>query len=207
MSAVGERVIGVMVSGRGSNLQSIIDHVESGYIKNARVGVVISDCAGVYALERAKKHSIAAVHVDPHAYPDKESYEREVVRVLGSHGVELVLLAGYMRIVGSTLLKPYEGRMLNIHPALLPSFRGLHAQRQAVEYGVKVSGCTVHFVDSEVDHGPIIIQRCVEVKENDTEESLAARILEQEHRIFPEAVRLYLEGKLRIEGKRVRVLE
>jgi len=204
---MSERVIGVMVSGRGSNLQSIIDHIESGYIKNARVGVVISDVADAYALERARRHSIDAVHIDPHAYPTKEEYEREVVRVLKAHDVELVLLAGYMRIVGRTLLEPFEGRMLNIHPALLPSFRGLHAQRQALEYGVKVSGCTVHFVDADVDHGPIIIQRCVEVREDDTEDSLAARILEQEHRIFPEAVRLYLEGRLRIEGRRVRVLE
>ncbi|HIH69696.1 MAG TPA: phosphoribosylglycinamide formyltransferase [Methermicoccus shengliensis] len=204
---MSERVIGVLASGRGSNLQSIIDHIEGGYIKNARIGVVISDRASAYALERARRHGIEAVYINPHAYPTKEEYEQKVLEVLEEHGVELVLLAGYMRIVGDTLLDAYEGRMLNIHPALLPAFRGLHAQRQALEYGVKVAGCTVHFVDREVDHGPIIIQRCVEVREDDTEETLSARILEQEHKIYPEAVRLYLEGKLKIEGRRVRVLE
>lgn len=196
--------IAVLVSGRGSNLQAIIDSIESGYLK-ARIRVVISDVEEAYALQRARKHGIKAIFVNPKKFISKQLYEKEILRILKVHDVELVLLAGYMRIVGNTLLSAFKNRILNIHPALLPAFPGLHAQKQALEHGVKVAGCTVHFVDETIDNGPIILQRCVEVKEDDTEESLAERILEQEHKIYPEAVKLFLENRLRIEGRRVRI--
>lgn len=198
--------IAVLASGRGSNLQAIIDNIEKGYLK-ARITVVISDVGDAYALERAKKHGIEAVFINPENFATKESYEKEMLRVLKAHNAELVLLAGYMRIVGKTLLAAYKNRMLNIHPALLPAFPGLHAQKQAFDHGVKVAGCTVHFVDDKLDGGPIILQRCVEVKENDTAESLADRILEQEHKIYPEAVKLFAENRLRMEGRKVRIKE
>jgi phosphoribosylglycinamide formyltransferase-1 len=198
--------LGVLVSGRGSNLQAIIDSIESGSL-NAVVAIVISDVEDAYALTRAKRHGIRAVFVNPQSFNSKEEYEREILERLREEKVELVLLAGYMRIVGSTLLDAYKGRMMNIHPALLPAFPGLQAQRQALEYGVKVAGCTVHFVDEGVDSGPIILQRCVPVLESDTVESLAERILEQEHVIYPEAVKLFSEGRLRIEGRKVKITD
>ncbi|PWB56987.1 MAG: phosphoribosylglycinamide formyltransferase [Candidatus Methanoperedenaceae archaeon] len=194
--------LAVLVSGRGSNLQAIIDSIENGYLK-AEISVVISDIAGAYALERAKKHGLNAVHIDSKRFETKESYEEEVLGVLRNNKVELVLLAGYMKIIGKTLLSSYKNRILNIHPALLPAFPGLHAQQQAFEYGVKVAGCTVHFVDEELDGGAIILQKCVEVKECDTAETLAGRILEQEHKIYPEAVKLFVENKLHLEGRKV----
>jgi phosphoribosylglycinamide formyltransferase-1 len=197
--------IAVLVSGRGSNLQAIIDNIENGYLK-ARITVVISDVGDAYAIERARKHGIKAVFVNPGDFSSKESFEEEVLRILKEHRADLILLAGYMKIVGKTLLEPYKNRIMNIHPALLPAFKGLHAQRQAFEYGVKVAGCTVHFVDETLDGGPIILQRCVEVNENDTAETLADRILEQEHKIYPEAVKLFIEDRLRIEGRKVRIL-
>lgn len=197
------RRIAVLVSGRGSNLQAIIDAIERGYIQDAVIAIVVSDVEDAYALTRARRHGIRAVYVDPESFATREDYESRVLELLQDEDVELVLLAGYMRLVGRTLLDAYQGRMLNIHPALLPAFPGLHAQRQALEYGVKVSGCTVHFVDEGVDTGPIILQRCVPVREDDTEESLAERILEQEHEIYPEAVKLFFEGRLEIKGRRV----
>jgi phosphoribosylglycinamide formyltransferase-1 len=197
--------IAVLVSGRGSNLQAIIDSIGSGYLK-ARISVVISDVGDAYALLRAKKHGIDAVFVNPENFASKELYEKEILKVLKTHDAELLLLAGYMRILGKTLLLSYKNRILNIHPALLPAFTGLHAQKQAFDHGVKVAGCTVHFVDETLDGGPIILQRCVEVKENDTPETLADRILEQEHKIYPEAVKLFVENRLRIEGKKVKIL-
>lgn len=198
--------IAVLVSGRGSNLQAIIDAVEKGAIPDASVAVVISDVSGAYALTRAHNHGIDAIFVDPDRYDNKAAYETEVLRILETYDIGLILLAGYMRVVGSTLLKPFANKILNIHPALLPSFPGLHAQRQAFKHGVKVSGCTVHFVDEGVDTGPIILQKCVPVLEDDTEETLADRILTQEHKIFPEAVRLFVQNRLRIEDRRVRIL-
>ncbi|HEY9205170.1 MAG TPA: phosphoribosylglycinamide formyltransferase [Candidatus Methanoperedens sp.] len=198
--------IAVLVSGRGSNLQAIIDSIENGYL-NAQIAVVISDIGDAYALERARKHGIEAVFIDPKRFPSKDSYEEEVLRVLKDRNVRFVLLAGYMRILGKTLLAAYKNRILNIHPALLPSFPGLHAQKQAFDHGVKVAGCTVHFVDDKLDGGPIILQRCVDVKENDTAETLADRILEQEHKIYPEAVKLAVENRLRIEGRKVKIIK
>lgn len=193
--------IAVLVSGRGSNLQSIIDNIENGYIQNAEISVVISDVEDAYALERARNHGITDVFVDPSDYRNKQEYEYEILEVLKDNDVDLILLAGYMRLVGKDLIAAYRNRILNIHPALLPSFKGLHAQQQAFDYGVKVSGCTVHFVDEGMDTGPIVIQRCVPVLDDDTADSLAARILEQEHKIFPEAVKLFVEGKLKVEGR------
>ncbi len=197
--------IAVLVSGRGSNLQAMIDSIEDGYLR-ARISVVISDVRDAYALLRAKKHGIEAVFVDPEKYSSKELYEKEVLKTLEKHNAELVLLAGYMKILGKNLLNSYKNRILNIHPALLPAFPGLHAQKQAFEHGVKVAGCTVHFVDDTLDGGPIILQRCVEVKEDDTDKTLADRILEQEHKIYPEAVKLFVENRLCIEGRKVKIL-
>jgi len=198
--------IAVLVSGRGSNLQAIIDSIENGYL-NAQISVVISDISDAYALERARTHGINAVHIDPKKSGSKQAYETEILGVLASNNVQLVLLAGYMKILGKTLLDTYKNRILNIHPALLPAFPGLHAQEQAFRHGVKVAGCTVHFVDEELDGGPIILQKCVEVNEDDTPQTLAERILEQEHKIYPEAVKLFVENKLRIEGRKVKIIK
>ena len=188
-------------------MQAIIDNIENGTIPNASIAVVLSDVGGTYALERAQNQGIDTFFVNPDQYEDKASYESEILGILEKYNINLILLAGYMRVVGPTLLNPYRNKMLNIHPALLPSFPGLHGQKQAFDHGVRVSGCTVHFVDDGVDTGPIIIQKCVPVLEDDTEETLASRILEQEHKIFPEAVRLFVQGQLRIEGRNVRILE
>ncbi|MGB9845910.1 MAG: phosphoribosylglycinamide formyltransferase [Desulfotomaculales bacterium] len=198
--------VGVLASGRGTNLQAIIDACKEGKIP-AEVAVVVSDKAGAQALERARKEGIPAVFVDPRGFAGKEEYEQAVVDVLKRHGAELVCLAGYMRLVGKTLLGSFPNRIMNIHPALLPAFPGLHGQRQALEYGVRYSGCTVHFVDEGCDTGPIILQAVVPVFDTDTEETLAARILEQEHRIYPEAIRLFAGGYLHLEGRRVFIRE
>lgn len=194
--------IAVLVSGRGSNLQAIIDSIESGYIRDAAVSLVISNKEEAYALERAKNHNISAVFLDPGKY-DRSGYDRAILSVLKEYDIDLLLLAGYFRLLGSEIIEAYRNRILNIHPSLLPAFKGLHAQRQAFEYGVKVAGCTVHFVDEGLDSGPIILQSCVPVLPGDTEETLTDRILEQEHIIYPEAVRLFIEGKLKIEGRNV----
>lgn len=191
--------LGVLISGRGSNLQAIIDACESDKVL-AKVAVVISNNPDAYGLERAKKHKIPTRVVDNRDFKDKNTYELEIVKILKENKVDLVCLAGYMRIVGEVLLEHYQGKMINIHPALLPSFPGLHAQKQAILHGVKISGATVHFVDEGCDTGPIIIQSAVPVKEDDTEETLSARILEQEHKIYPEAIKLIAEGKIKISA-------
>jgi phosphoribosylglycinamide formyltransferase-1 len=205
--ARGKRLrLGVLASGRGSNLQAIIDAIEAGKL-DAQIVVVISNKKDAVALERARKHGLTDVFLDPKPFagrPDsREAYDRAVLDVLRKHDVELVLLAGYMKIVTSVLVKAYEHRMMNIHPALLPSFPGLDAQKQALEHGVKLSGCTVHFVTEGVDEGPIIIQAAVPVQEGDTPDTLAARILVEEHKIYPQAVQLYAEGRLKVDGRRV----
>lgn len=194
--------IAVLVSGRGSNLQAVMDSIDKGYIKNATINVVISNKANAYALERARNHGINAVFLDPGEY-GRDEYDKAVLNVLSQYDTDLLLLAGYFRILGNEIIKAYRNRIMNIHPSLLPAFKGLHAQKQAFEYGVKVAGCTVHFVDEGLDSGPIILQKCVPVLTGDTEETLTARILEQEHVIYPEAVRLFTEGKLKIEGRNV----
>ncbi|MCC4765456.1 phosphoribosylglycinamide formyltransferase [Methanosarcina sp. DH1] len=194
--------IAVLVSGRGSNLQAVMDSIDKGYIKNATINVVISNKANAYALERARNHGINAVFLDPGEY-GRDEYDKAILNVLSQYDTDLLLLAGYFRILGNEIIKAYSNRIMNIHPSLLPAFKGLHAQKQAFEYGVKVAGCTVHFVDEGLDSGPIILQKCVPVLTGDTEETLTARILEQEHVIYPEAVRLFTEGKLKIEGRNV----
>jgi phosphoribosylglycinamide formyltransferase-1 len=197
--------VGVLISGRGSNLQAIIDAVEKGEIP-ARVAVVVSNKPEAYGLERAKKHKIPTAVFEPRKFPDKNTYELEIVKSLKEYKVDLICLAGYMRIVGPVLLEHYPGKMMNIHPALLPSFPGLHVQKAALDHGVKISGATVHFVDEGCDTGPIIVQAGVPVLEDDTEEALSARILEQEHKIYPQAIKFFAEGKLKIEGRKVRIL-
>lgn len=197
--------IGVLVSGRGSNLQAIIDAIEAKKIK-AEIAVVISNVPGVMALDRAKKHGIKAIVIDSREHSDKSSYEKQAIKALEDNNVGLVCLAGYMKLLSSELVHHFRGHIMNIHPALLPAFPGLHVQKKALEHGVKFSGCTVHFVDEGCDTGPIILQAVVPVLDSDTEETLSARILEQEHNIYPEAIRLFSEGKLKVEGRRVRIV-
>ena len=195
--------IGVLVSGRGSNLQAIIDNIQQGKL-SAEISVVISDQPDAFALERAQKHGIAAVHVSAKGYKGRrEEYDALLVAELRKHGVDLVILAGFMRIITKSLVNAFPNRIMNIHPALLPSFPGLHVQKAAIEHGVKFSGCTVHFVDEGMDTGPIIIQAAVPVLDSDTEDTLAARILVQEHKIFSRAIQLFAENRLRVEGRRV----
>jgi phosphoribosylglycinamide formyltransferase-1 len=197
-------VIGVLISGRGSNLQALIDAQERGELGPGRIGVVFSNVEGAPGLERARRAGVA-VAVRDHRGLARESFDAEVARVLQAHGVELVCLAGYMRVLSPVLLRAFPGRILNVHPALLPCFPGVKAQRQALEHGVKVSGATVHLVDESLDGGPIVAQEAVRVLSGDTEETLAARILEAEHRIYPRAVRAVLEGRLSFAGRRVLV--
>ena len=192
--------VGVLASGRGSNLQAIIDASKGGRI-DAQVVCVISDVETAYALKRARKHEIDALHVNPKDFADKREYETCISGHLKERGVQLICLAGYMRIVGPHLISEFPQRILNIHPALLPSFPGLHGQRQALEHGVKFSGCTVHFVDEGVDTGPVVIQSVVPVLEDDTEEKLSARILIEEHKIYPQAIQLIAQGRLTVEGR------
>lgn len=194
--------IGVIVSGRGSNLQSIIDHITEGKL-DVEVAVVVSDHADAFALERAAKAGIATAVVERKGCRDKEEFEDKIDAVLRNAGAELVVLAGFMRILTGHFISRWEHKIINIHPALLPSFKGLDAQGQAVDYGVKVAGCTVHFVDEGTDTGPIILQKVVPVMDEDTEETLAARILVEEHKALPEAIRLWSEGKLSIKGRKV----
>ncbi len=196
--------IGVLVSGSGSNLQSIIDHIEKGQIQ-AEIRVVISNIPDAFALERAKKHGIPSVVVRHQDYPDREDFDKRMIESLQFFGIELVVMAGFMRVLTPLFLKAFPMKVINIHPAILPSFQGLHGQQKAFEYGVKFSGCTVHFADEGVDTGPIIIQAVVPVYDTDTVETLAERILKEEHRIYPQAIQWYAEGKLEVTGKKVRV--
>jgi phosphoribosylglycinamide formyltransferase 1 len=196
--------LGVLISGNGSNLQSIIDHIEKGSLK-AIIKIVISNNSEAYGITRAKTQGIPFVVLENGDFKSKEEFDLELVKILKENNVDLVVLAGFMRIITPTLLKAFTGRIMNIHPALLPSFPGLHGQKQAVEYGVKLSGCTVHFVDDGVDTGPIIIQRAVQVFDDDTEETLAARILKEEHKIYPQAIQLFANGKIEIKGRKVSI--
>jgi len=195
--------IGVLVSGRGSNLQAIMDNIGNGSL-SAEIAVVISDQADAYALERARTNTIPAAHVSAKGYKGRrEEYDGLLVAELRKHKVDLVVLAGFMRIITRTLVAAYPNRIMNIHPALLPAFPGLHVQKAAIDHGVKFSGCTVHFVDEGMDTGPIIIQAVVPVLDGDSEDTLAARILKQEHKIFSRAIQLYAEGRLAVQGRRV----
>lgn len=198
--------IGVLASGRGSNLQAIIDAIEAGTLQ-AEIALVLSNKQDAVALERARRHRIETHFLDPKPFKDRpdarEAYDRAILDVLGNHKVELVILAGYMKIVTPVLINAYANRMMNIHPSLLPSFPGLEVQKKALDWGVKIAGCTVHFVTEGVDEGPIIIQAAVPILEGDTPETLAARILVQEHKLYPLAIQLFAEGKLKVEGRRV----
>ncbi len=199
-------VLGVLVSGRGSNLQAILDAIMAERLK-AKIGVVISDNPGALALKRVAGFDIATAVIERRNFADKRAFEAAIAKELGLHHVELVVLAGFMRILSSEFLGRFAGRIMNIHPALLPAFPGLDAQAQAVGYGVKVSGCTVHFVDEGVDTGPIILQEAVPVLDGDDEHALAERILHIEHKLYPRAIGLYCDGRLRIEGRKVIITE
>ena len=198
--------VGVLASGRGSNFRALAEAAAAGRIP-AAVVVLVTDRAGAPALAVAREHRIEAVVVDPKQHPSREAHEKAVTGVLEERRVGLVCLAGYMRLLSAGFVAHFAGRLLNIHPSLLPAFPGLHPQRQALAYGVRVSGATVHFVDDGVDTGPVVLQAAVPVEPGDTEESLAARILVEEHRIYPEAVRLFAEGRLEIRGRRVDIRE
>lgn len=195
------RRIGALISGRGSNLQAIIDAVRCGAL-DATIAVVISNRPDAPGLLRAREAGIEALHLSPREFADRDSYDRAIVGLLRAHDVELVCLAGFMRLVGPPLLDAFPNRILNIHPSLLPSFPGLDAQRQALEHGVRITGATVHIVDANLDAGPIVLQAAVSVLESDTVETLSARILIEEHRIYPEAIGIVLDGGWRIVGRR-----
>lgn len=194
--------IGILCSGQGTNLQAILDATRSRRLR-AEVRLILSDRPDAYALRRAAKAGVASCYLDPPAYPTKAAYERALIRRLDAAEVRLVCLAGFMRILSPTFVEHYRNRILNIHPALLPAFPGGHALRDALAWGAKVTGVTVHFVDREVDHGPILLQEAVPIRPNDTEETLLKRIHRVEHRLYPEAIRLVLSGRVRIAGRRV----
>ncbi|MBF0466893.1 MAG: phosphoribosylglycinamide formyltransferase [Nitrospirae bacterium] len=198
--------VGVLASGRGSNFQSIIDAVKSGYL-NVSIECLITNNADAFAIERAKAYGITSMAILEKDFRTKDDYYRKITTELQTLGVNLVVLAGFMKLVGKALIEAFPMRIMNIHPALLPSFKGLHAQRQALKYGVKISGCTVHFVDEGLDTGPIIIQAAVPVLSNDTEDTLSERILKYEHEIYPRAIKLFADGALSFEGRVVKIAE
>jgi phosphoribosylglycinamide formyltransferase 1 len=197
-------LIGVLISGSGSNLQAIIDAIEANKL-DATIQLVLSNRADAYGLIRAKNHGIPTEALDHKQFSSREAFDQKVVDLLNARSVELVVLAGFMRLLSPVFIRAYSNRIMNIHPALLPSFPGLNVQKKAIEHGVRFSGCTVHFVNEECDEGPIIIQAVVPVFPDDTEESLAARILQQEHRIYPRAIQLYSEDRLQVQGRKVLV--
>lgn len=196
--------LGVLASGRGSNFQSLINAINSRRLI-AEILVLITDNASAFAIERAKKHGIEYLVISPKEYSSGDDFFVKITEELKKRDVGLVILAGFMRIVRKPLIDAFPNLIMNIHPALLPAFPGLHGQRQALEYGVKISGCTVHFVDKGMDTGPIIIQAAVPLLQDDTEETLSERILKLEHEIYPEAIRLFSEGRIDVEGRRVRI--
>ena len=194
--------IGVLLSGRGSNFEALADSVAAGRIRNAEIAQVLSNREGAPGIERAKARGLATRVISSKGL-EREAYDRQVVAALREANVELVCLAGYMRLLSPYFVAAFPRRILNIHPSLLPSFPGLESQKQALDYGVKLAGCTVHFVDENLDAGPIVLQAVVSVEDSDTEDTLSARILKEEHRIYPEAVEIVLQGKYKIEGRRV----
>lgn len=196
--------LGVLISGSGTNLQAIIDAVEERSL-DAIIRVVISNREDAFGLVRARKHSIPSEVVDHRKFPTREAYDQALIEILQAREVELVILAGFMRLLSPLFVKAFSNCIMNIHPALLPAFPGLHAQKKALEHGVRFSGCTVHFVNEECDQGPIIIQAVVPVFPDDTEEALSARILKEEHGIYPKAIQLYSEGRLHVVGRKVLV--
>ncbi len=194
--------IGVLVSGRGSNLQAIIDSIEAGKVK-AKIEIVVSDNPKALALERCRKHGIPYMTIEQKNHSSRKAFEEAIVKVLKEKGVELVVLAGFMRILSGHFLKHFPNRVINIHPSLIPAFQGLHAQEQAVKFGAKFSGCTVHIVDESVDAGPVIVQAVVPVLPEDTGETLAERILKWEHKILPQTIQWFAEDRIKIEGRKV----
>jgi phosphoribosylglycinamide formyltransferase-1 len=198
--------IAVLASGRGTNFQAILNNVKSGKL-NVKIDVLISDRRAAKALEIAQENNIDTVYFNIKEYPSHDKFDKSIAEELKRREIDLVCLAGYMKIVGQPILEAFKNKIINIHPALLPSFPGLDAQKQAVEYGVRYSGCTVHFVDEGVDSGPIILQQVVTVEQNDTEESLAERILKEEHKLYSKAIDLISKGKVRIEGRKVYIDE
>ncbi len=198
--------LGVLASGRGSNFQSIIDAVDNKTLK-AEIVLLITDNPAAFAVERAKKHGIEYLVIRPKEFSSRDEFYGKVSGELQNRGVDLVILAGFMRIIGKPFIEAFPNRIMNIHPALLPAFPGLHGQKQALEHGVKIAGCTVHFVDEGMDTGPIIIQAAVPVYPDDTEEILSERILTFEHKIYPEAIRLFSEGRIAVEGRTVKIKE
>ena len=194
--------IGVLVSGGGSNLQSVIDNIESGRL-HASIQIVISNNPDAYAVSRCEMHRIPVAVVRHEDFPTREAFDRAMIDILDKNGVELIVMAGFMRLLSTAFLRTYPLRIMNIHPALLPAFPGLHVQKKAVEYGVKFSGCTVHFADEGVDTGPIIIQAVVPVLPEDSELTLAERILREEHKIYPQAIQWYAEGRIEVKGRQV----
>ncbi|MDO8872426.1 MAG: phosphoribosylglycinamide formyltransferase [Methanoregula sp.] len=197
--------IAVVASGRGSNFQAVIDAIRNGKVP-AECAALITDNPKAYALERARKAGVPCRIIDYAAFPSREVYERALLATMQEANADLFVLAGYMRILGASIVMAFPGKIINIHPALLPCFTGLHAQRQAVQHGVKVAGCTVHFVDESLDGGPIILQKCVPVLDSDDEDALAERILSHEHQCLPESIRLFCEDRLVIEGRKVRII-
>ncbi len=197
--------LGVLVSGSGSNLQALIDNIEKEKL-DGQIRVVISNNPDAYALERCRRHNIPAAVVDHHLFYVREDFDRRIVEILSDYGVELVVMAGFMRILTPVFFRAFPMKILNIHPALLPSFTGLHVQQKAIDYGVKFSGCTVHFADEGIDSGPIIMQAVVPVYDDDDAESLAERILKEEHRLYPQVIQYYAEGKITLTGRRVHIL-
>jgi len=200
-------VMAVLVSGNGTNFQAIVDAMESGRINNARIACLISNKVDAFALERAKKHAIPTIVLNHKDYPSRQAYDAALVQLLRQHGVQLVILAGFMRLLSPIMIDAFPNAIMNIHPALLPAFPGLDAQQQAFEYGVRYTGCTVHFVDSGTDTGPIILQAVVPILGDDTVETLSQRIHGEEHRTYVEAVRLFCGGRLSVEGRKVKILE
>jgi phosphoribosylglycinamide formyltransferase-1 len=198
--------IAVLASGRGSNFEAIARAVDAGRLP-VTIAVVITDRPDAGALRIARRYGIDALTIDPREHPGREAHEKAVIAALDERDVGLVCLAGYMRLCSSTLVRHFERRLLNIHPSLLPAFPGLHAQRQALSWGAKIAGASVHFVDEGIDTGPIVLQAAVAVKDDDTEATLSERILAEEHRLYPEAIRLFAEGRLHLDGRRVRIRE
>ena len=194
--------LAVLVSGNGSNLQAIIDSIENNYLA-AEISLVLSNVKDAYALERGKNHGLEVVFLDPKIYPNKANYEQKIIDLLLSKSIDLICLAGFMRILGKKFIETFSGKIINIHPSLLPAFPGLDVQKKALEHGAKFSGCTVHFVNEEVDGGPIILQSIVPIHDEDDIKSLSKRILQQEHIIYPEAIRLIIEDNIEISGRRV----
>lgn len=194
--------IAVLCSGNGSNLQAIIDKAEDGYIA-AKITLVVSDNKEAFALKRAQKAGIETLVLNPKEYATREAFDKEIIKDLQNREIGLVVLAGYMRLLSDHFIKTYRNKIVNIHPSLLPSFKGTHGIKDALLYGAKVTGPTVHFVDEKLDHGPIILQKAIELKDDDTEESLLERVHKEEHKIYPEAIKLFVEGRLKINGRRV----